>query len=160
MITPLSSTGRAEHLILDVGDLVDEFKFHWNAILKKHVNDRTLVPAVEKVIKIVVDSIKKEQDAEIDLSVSVYHDILSVPHYDATPAQDDVGYISSAYSPMATELSSLTMNFGKAVVDRLRGDQVYRKGVLPYHYQGMVTNTVIVGLDITPAHEFVSAMHA
>jgi hypothetical protein len=130
-------------IVLDLADLVKTFEFQWNEILRvDQSRDISFKPDVGRVIKQVIESVRNEIDAELDVSIMAYHDIAAVSHYSISA----FGH-TEFYNRLHLELATTTVEFGKAVVRRLRQDRVYHRGYLPYKFVAWVGSTVALGLD-------------
>jgi hypothetical protein len=148
MTTPSRLQGYPDHrlpdfLILNVADLVKEFHFQWKETVDCNFrHDPSFKPDVNKVVRLIFEAIRHEDDAEQDLGVAAYYEITALAYFDINAE----GVIET-YSRTNAELSNLAVRFGKALITRLRSEGTYREGYLPYHFSGWLGDTIVVALD-------------
>lgn len=134
-----------DYYVLDVKDLVDYLRQNWTQIVDvKFDTGDAHMPDVSYIIKHVIDSIKQEEDAPMDLAAMAYHDIAAIVHFEAS-AHNKVAWYNEAH----VELSNLTVKFGMMLIERIKSYGIYKAGYFPYHFSGWVGDSILVQLDET-----------
>jgi hypothetical protein len=129
-------------IVLDILDLTTEFFTRWHALIKSDPNVESFKPDERLIVRQVLDAIRQESDAEIDLATMVFHDIATLD-----PFHEDFEGNVVQYDQVNAQLSNLTVSFGKALISRLKSTGIYTHGYLPYQFCGWLGDTAVLSLD-------------
>jgi hypothetical protein len=146
--------GTPDYLVLDIADLVRSFEANWNIVINSNMHNAALKPNMHSIVAAVINSIRQEADAELELATMAYADIASLAQYEIpTDPNADRSHLAmwdgtvEQYNDVNVQLSNLTVRFGKAVISRFKQETLYHHGYLPYKFQGWVGSTVYLAFD-------------
>lgn len=130
-------------LVLDIADLIQGFNAEWNNILQQHQHELgySVKPNIDRMVRQVIEVIRQENDADLELASMAYNDIASLLHYQFVDGEV-VEVVQ--YGPLHVELANVTFRFGQRVIQRFRNESLYHFGFFPYKFKCYVGTTVAV----------------